>query len=364
MRAGRPSLRIGGRDVAAFRLLGFTGLAAGTALGLGLADAREIDLGIEIALIVAAVATFLALAVVTKAITGRETLIYYHHEIAVLTVAGLLAWALGGPVLRHLDVTALAVGTFLCFGRIGCLRAACCHGRPARSGVVYGEAHREIGFPGYLVDLPLVPVQAIEAAAVAVLVGAGVAVSGGEPGSAFGVYVVGYALARFTLEVFRGDPIRRHWRGLSEAQWTSLAISVGVASAALAGALPHALPHAAAAVSLAMAAPLVARRAAAGVLDPRHVRELARALPPPAKGPIRIAETSAGLRMSAGLAGETEHYTLSREPAPLAAPEAQALARLIVGLRHPGAEAQVMEGAAGAYHVVLARGSKGASDSL
>ena len=57
--------------------------------------------------------------------------------------------------------------------------------------------------------------------------------------------------------------------------------------------------------------------------------------------------------MSAGLAGTRAHYTLSRRPTPLGAPEAESLAQLIVSLRHPGASAEVVEGAAGAYHVVL-----------
>jgi Prolipoprotein diacylglyceryl transferase len=353
MRAGRPSLPIAGRELPAFRVLGVTGFVAAVVLALALADARGLDAGVELAVIAAAVATFLGLALATKAITGREMLIYYHHEIAVLTVAGLVTWALGAPVLRHLDATTLGLGAFLFFGRLGCLRAACCHGRPSGRGIVYGDEHRRIGFPAYLVGVPLVPVQAIEAAVVAVLVVAGVAVAGGEPGTAFGLYVVGYALARFTLELFRGDALRRYWRGLSEAQWTSLAIASGTAVAAVAGALPHPLPHVLAAVALALAAPFAARRRDAGVLDPGQVHELARALPRPRPGPIRIAETSAGLQMSAGMAGTRAHYTLSRRPTPLGAPEAESLAQLIVSLRHPGASAEVVEGAAGAYHVVL-----------
>jgi hypothetical protein len=165
--------------------------------------------------------------------------------------------------------------------------------------------------------------------------------------------VVGYAVARFTLEVFRGDALRRYWRGLSEAQWTSLAIAVGMAIAGVSGALPHPSAHVLAAAALLVAAPFVARRAPTGVLDPRHVQELARTLPAPRSGPIAITETSAGLRMSAGTAGERDYYTVSRAPTPLAAPEATSIARLIVALRYPGASAELLPGAAGAYHIVL-----------
>lgn len=350
MRAGGPTLRIAGLRLRAFRALGVTGFVVGSVLALALADAHALEVVDEVVVIAAAVAAFFGVAIVTKAITGREMLIYYHHEIAVLVVAGLVAWALGAPVLRHLDVTALGVGTFLAFGRLGCLRAGCCYGRVARRGVVYGAEH---DCPEYLVGVPLLPVQAVEAAIVAALVVAGALVSGREPGTALGVYVVGYAVARFTLEVFRGDALRRYWRGLSEAQWTSLAIAVGVAIAGLTGALPDPLPHMLAAAGLLLAAPFVARRAPVGVLDPRHVQELARTLPAARPGPIAITETSAGLRMSAGTAGERAHYTVSRAPTPLAAPEATSLARLIVALRHPGASAELLPGAAGAYHIVL-----------
>ena len=105
-------------------------------------------------MVVAAIATFCLLAMTMKVVIGREALIYYHHEIAVLSVTAGLVALTGAPVLDHLDATALGLGTFLAFGRVGCLFSGCCHGRPARAGVRYGAAHP---VPRYLLGRRAVP---------------------------------------------------------------------------------------------------------------------------------------------------------------------------------------------------------------
>src|SRR5204862_96528 len=72
------------RRVNAFRLCGSIGLLAACGVALGVTAATGLSLATETALIAVAVAVFVALALGTKAVTGREQLIYYHHEIAVL----------------------------------------------------------------------------------------------------------------------------------------------------------------------------------------------------------------------------------------------------------------------------------------
>jgi hypothetical protein len=352
---------VGGRQVLAFRLFGYAGFAAACVVALSLTAARGLSAGTEIVLIAGAVATFLALAAATRRLVGHELLCYYHHEIAVLGITALLATALGAPVLGHLDATTLGLGAFLAFGRIGCLHAGCCHGRPARRGMVYGAEHAEAGFPGYLTGLRLTPVQAVEAAGVGILVVAGAAlvVAGAAAGSGFAFYVAGYALLRFPLELARGDAGRRWWRGLSEAQWTSLVIATTVAALGLADVLPgpvivHLIPVAlllpAAALQLAGRFGRVHR-----ALDPRHVRELASLLgdvePRPAGGPPAILSTSLGLRVSHGFDGGCEHWSLSGATPPAT----RTLARVVLWLRRPGAEAEVVSGPEGIVHVVVPR---------
>lgn len=335
---------VGGRPVSAFRLCGCLGLAAAIAVAVALGAVRDLSLPVEAGLIAAAVATFLALGAL-----ARGTLIYYHHEIAVLGVTALLAALAGAPVLGHLDAIALGLGAFLAWGRIGCLHAGCCHGRPARRGVVYGGEHATAG---YLAGIPLSPVQAIEAAGVAALVaaGSGLVIAGAPAGSGFALYVGGYALLRFPLELARGDAGRRWWGGASEAQWTSLLVAAPLVELGLVWALP--------AVVLIGATGLQASGAfgrQGGALDPRHVRELAGVLREAesrsATSPPAPVSTSLGVRISYGAGHGCEHWSVSG-----AGPATQrALARVILWLRSPVGEAEVVSGPVGLMHVVIPR---------
>jgi len=347
--------RIGlrGRAVAPFRLSGLAGLAAAVAVALGLSGALHLSIPVELALIATAIAVFLGLALATKAMTGRETLIYYHHEIAVLAAVAAVAAVLGAPVLSHLDVTAAGLGAFLACGRVGCLFAGCCHGRPARHGVIYGPGHADHGFPEYLVGVPVVPVQAIEAAAAAALVVLCVSVVPSTPGAAFGAYVTGYAVIRFGLELLRGDPVRRYWHGLSEAQWTSLAVVGVMAALAAMGLVPGLGEHLAALATLGLAALLVGHRPSTAVLHPGHVRELATRFPAARAGRPVLAETSQGVRLSTGTVAGITHYTMTRPRRPLRDAEVEELARLISWLGGVRAPARIVAGPAGAYHVVV-----------
>ncbi|HZY72321.1 MAG TPA: prolipoprotein diacylglyceryl transferase family protein, partial [Edaphobacter sp.] len=131
----------------AFQLSGSAGLVAALLLGLDLARHRALSPRVVIALWIVAILTFLGLAMATKILTRRERLIYYHHEIAVTLSAALFLKLSGRPVLPYLDILAAGLGLFLACGRIGCLAAGCCYGRPSRRGIRYGDAHVHLGFP-------------------------------------------------------------------------------------------------------------------------------------------------------------------------------------------------------------------------
>lgn len=331
--------------MAAFPLLGTVGLAAASAVALAVCARDGHAVGVQFGLIALAVATFLALAMATKVALGREALIYYHHEIAVLGLTAAAAWAVGAPVGAHLDAQALGLGAFLACGRLGCLCAGCCHGRPAGWGVTYGAR-----VAPHLRGVPLLPVQAAEAAGVAVLVAAGIVLPV-APGGAFAWYVSGYAVLRFGVELLRGDDCRPYRLGLSAAQWTSLAAAGVIAGLALAGVLPGAPLHAGVLAALVVAAPLAAHAAPAGLLDPRHIRELGRLLPR-ADGAVR--ETSLGVCCSAAVSGGVAHYTLSRRGRPLSAGEAGTLARHVLAARHGGCPGELVAGRGATFHVVVA----------
>jgi hypothetical protein len=158
----RPNIYLLRKSRSAFQVCGYTGLALSILLAMSLVLWRGLSPLVMVVIILAAVLTFFGLALATKIVTGEESLIYYHHEIAVMSVVTVVLWLLGQPILAYLDVTLLGIGAFLVCGRIGCLMVGCCHGRPHRWGVCYRAQHATAGFPAYYVGIRLFPIQAVE----------------------------------------------------------------------------------------------------------------------------------------------------------------------------------------------------------
>lgn len=215
------------RRISSFHFFGVLGYIGGALLGTLIA--KPLGLRPEIILLLATTAagTFFLLAFAAKWLTGQESIVYYHHEIAILSVCSVLLYILGHPVLPYLDVTLLGIGTFLAFGRIGCFSVGCCHGRPHKHGVKYGAAHVQAGFAWYYKDVPLLPVQLIESGYVFLIVIAGTILLfiHVPPGTVLIVYTVVYGFFRFVLEFFRGDPDRPAFHGITEAQFTTLSLT-------------------------------------------------------------------------------------------------------------------------------------------
>lgn len=342
----------------AFLAFGLAGLVASFVVSLLSASALGLSVVAQLAISTAGASAFVVLALATKAITGTESLTYYHHEIAILVVAGAFAALIGQPVLGHLDASALGVGSFLVLGRVGCTLAGCCHGRPASFGIVYRT--RRPGLPRYLVGRRLVPVQAIESAAALALVVAGaLSLDPDEQGAAFAVYVAGYGVVRPVLEELRGDWRRPRWHGLSEAQWTSIALVLLAAVGDATGVLPHG-PAIWAPVVLAVELAVLfelRRRRPRRLLDPDHVRELVRACGRSAAGPSgrpTVLRTSQGVSLSAGNEEGVRSVSLSRTPAPLMPDDAALLAPVVAELCLHRERVDVVAGAADVFHVVAA----------
>jgi F0F1-type ATP synthase assembly protein I len=336
----RPTLTLFGQASSTFRICGLTGLLLGTTLALFLADRAGSSPVVVAAMLGMGSATFLILVMATKILTGSEALVYYHHEVAILMACGALLRLLGQPVLPSLDVTALGIGVFLVFGRCGCLMVGCCHGKPYRWGVRYGHAHAAQGFPSCYVGVRLFPVQMVEALLVAsiVLLGSLSVLQNRPPGSALSWYVVSYSAARIWIEELRGDRARPYWLGLSEAQWTSLLLILGIVSSEWQGRLPWSAWHLVllgiAAASLIVLASC--RTAGLTILLPRHASEIAEIVKstPPSVGPVAVHRTSLSVGVSSQslgplAGGDATLFSLSRADRPLTFGEADALARLI-----------------------------------
>lgn len=161
------------------------------------------------------------------------TLLWHDVRYGFVFYGGFLGSALaGGIAARRLKFSfaklsdyfgvALPVGHAL--GRLGCLAAGCCYGRHTDLpwGIpLWGDPSRH-------------PTQLYEAAANALIaltvarVGLARTRDGRwKPGSAFLLYIALYAVARFTVEIFRGDDRGGFVLGLSPSQLVAVAALVG-----------------------------------------------------------------------------------------------------------------------------------------
>jgi hypothetical protein len=334
-------------------------------------------------IVLIAIATFLALVMTTKVITGEENIIYYHHEIAVTCAAAILLWLIRVPALPYLDVTILGIGLFLAFGRIGCFMVGCCHGRPHTWGVCYRQEHADAGFTPYFVGVRLFPVQLIESLWVLIAVSVGVlmVLRGSLPGSAFAWYVIAYDTGRFFFEFLRGDPERPYVSGFSQPQWISLILMVAVSFAEAAGLIPFYSWHlvATACVLLATLAIALRRRLEGAerhlLLHPRHIREVAEALerasdatlpqdwtpwtvfPRVSRREVRVEHTSLGIQVSACCAETSgarfNQYSLSRQDGKLGAETVKVLSTLVMQLRRLSGPEEIVAGNYGVFHLLV-----------
>jgi hypothetical protein len=373
----RTRICLFGRDFPAFQVCGYTGLLFAVALGLFVVGKTGLSLWVISVIAIAAMATFLVLAFATKIITGEEQLIYYHQEISILLVSALLARLLHRPVLPYMDVTILGVGTFLAFGRIGCLMVGCCHGRPCSWGIRYRSEHADEGFARYLVGVRLVPIQAVESLFVFMVVIAGtIDVLRGHPaGTAFTLYTIGYGFIRFCLEFFRGDSDRPYTLGFSQGQWLSLWLMCSVAWAELTGRMPFHAWH----LAVTLALPAIMLLAAIWrrldkaetfrIHHPQHVSEVAGAIDSLSDfcclleseripDTIPVAQTSTGFQISAGNTHGDKHapahFTISRRGRHISEKPAASMADLILQLKPGFTLRDVIPGIEkGVFHLLL-----------
>jgi hypothetical protein len=201
-----------------FQIFSGLGMLLGTLLALFLAWEAQLSLLLILTLALAGVLTVFALALVSRILTGEESLLN-NCRLQIVLLGGWIAllWLLRQPVLPSLDLLVLGLGLSIAVGRIGCLAAGCCHGRPARWGVCYGQAHVDDGFEPYLAGVRLFPVQVLASLWAFFVTGVGVVLllSDLPPGTALGWYVVAYGVGRFLQEFLRGDAGRRYLLGFS-----------------------------------------------------------------------------------------------------------------------------------------------------
>lgn len=172
---------------------------------------------------------------------GMETMVrqgfsFYQGFWTALLCAYLYCRFAGKDFLRALDRAAVAVPLAHAVGRMGCLLAGCCYGKPTSLpwGIVF--TNRSSGVPAAMLGTALHPTQVYETAGnllLALALHLGLRRKGWArnlPAGALGwAYVFGYAVLRFSLDPLRGDaPGRINWV-LSTAQWAALASAAAAA---------------------------------------------------------------------------------------------------------------------------------------
>ena len=378
-----PTARFAGRTWPTFGLFVSAGVIVGAGWAVAIAAWRGISPLFALLVVALGLAAALGLAFATKAATGAERFTFHHYQLAVLATGGAVLAAGGLPVLAGLDLLAIALCLTQSVGRLGCLGAGCCHGRAALWGVRYGDDHAAEGFPGDLVGVRLWPVQLVEslglallAAAISVVVLSGRPADAAPPGTALALYLGGGAALRFLVERFRGDH-RASVIGLSEAQWTAMAVLAAVAALGAAARLPlddTALRGALCLfVVVAVSAVVEATRHAGGLLSARHATEIAghlSALARAARGGaadagesrVEVRTTSHGLRVSTariGAAGTRRLVSFSTVSPRLDAEVALSLARRFLVCAGVGPEGELVRGGNGVWHVILPAASAG-----
>ncbi len=234
---------IGGFPVYTYGLL----LAAAYLLGLqfalrrarsaGLDPNRVMDLGIWIIVSALVGAKLLLLIVEFDQFTrdpaellnlARSGGVFYGGLIAAVAVA---LWYLRRhrmPMWTVTDVFAPGIALGHVIGRLGCLFAGCCFGRPTNVpwAITFTNefAARNVGTP---LGIPLHPTQLYEAGAeLLILILLLVTERRGRvfPGRTFWLYMLLYAISRFVIEIYRGDP-RGMVGDFSTSQFVSLILA-------------------------------------------------------------------------------------------------------------------------------------------
>ena len=130
------------------------------------------------------------------------------------------------PLWTTCDAFAPGIALGQAVGRVGCLMAGCCYGKPTDLpwGITFSNplAASNVGTP---LGVSLHPTQLYESAAVLVILGLLLLLERrglSFPGRPFWAYLLLYPSARFGIEFFRGDPRGTVFEVLSTSQFVSL----------------------------------------------------------------------------------------------------------------------------------------------
>jgi phosphatidylglycerol:prolipoprotein diacylglycerol transferase len=212
-------------------------LAMSRARHRGLEATRVLDLGIYI--IIAALIGAKALLLIvdfdqfrqspTELVSlARSGGVFYGGLILAVLVAFWYIGKHGMPFWTTCDIFAPGITLGHVTGRLGCFAAGCCYGRPTTLpwGLTFHNplAAANVGTP---LGIPLHPTQLYEAGAelLILLLLLGTEKRGKQfAGRTFWLYMLLYAISRYIIEFYRGDP-RGEMFGMSTSQFISVVLA-------------------------------------------------------------------------------------------------------------------------------------------
>lgn len=366
-------IKIINTSIHSFHFFGAIGFFLGLFLGVALAYATVLSMWTVVLCSLVGAGVLFGMTYLYKVLTGREDLVYYQHEIAILVCCLITLSLLNQPILSYLDITIMGIGVFLVFGRIGCFSVGCCHGRIGKVGVKYTDAHVAEGFHRHFAGVPIFPIQLIESGCVlvTVFIGTYIILKDYLPGTALLFYTIFYGAVRFVLEFYRGDTDRPYWFGFSEAQWTTFGIFVISLVLSFYGLLPHYLWHlwALPLLVLVMVTTVTFRKfqnvPKYKILHPKHILEIAKGIEAleyyiPINGEIFMVSTSLNMNISRGILELEQkpfvHYTISSNDKikfDIDKNSAKLIGKLIQTLKYPTEDFEIEEGGQGVYHLIF-----------
>jgi phosphatidylglycerol:prolipoprotein diacylglycerol transferase len=157
---------------------------------------------------------------------ARSGGVFYGGLIAAVVVALLYLRRHQMPLWTTTDVFAPGIALGHIVGRLGCLLAGCCFGKPTSVpwAITFTDpaAQANVGTP---LGVPLHPTQLYEAGAEALILGFLLLFErrgNAFPGRTFWSYMLLYGASRFIVEIYRGDSRGMVFDTLSTSQFVSL----------------------------------------------------------------------------------------------------------------------------------------------
>lgn len=241
-----PIIHLGFLEIPAYGTVIFIGLLIGTLIAMYTAKKYDIEkLDIVLSTILAGIgliigAKILYMLTVIPEIASNFSFVKKHVlETLIYSFSGYVFYGgLIGALLGYffyckwfkidfksvINVITPVIPLVHSFGRIGCFLGGCCYGIE-----YHGRFAIQFPYNEYVSELnavPRFPVQLLEAG-INLLLFLALMIYGRKrrkPGVLLGIYLICYAIIRFTLEFFRGDVERGIFFGISTSQWISLCL--------------------------------------------------------------------------------------------------------------------------------------------